>query len=112
MLTQCGAHVDVAGSAAEGLQQFRQRRPDLIISDIGMPDKDGFEFIREIRDVEGLRADPVPAVALSAFAQSEDRRRALRAGFQMHVPKPVVTAELLAVIASLCRRDHRRPDSS
>jgi CheY-like chemotaxis protein len=97
----------VAASVPEALAIFRGRRPNIVISDIGMPGQDGYDLIRQIREIEGLRRDPVPAVALTAFAQSEDRRRALRAGFQTHVPKPVIPAELLAVVGSLCGRTGR-----
>ena len=73
----------------------------MLISDIGMPDKDGYEFIREVRALGPERGGDVPAVALTAFARTEDRRRALIAGYQSHVAKPVDAGELMAVVAML-----------
>jgi CheY-like chemotaxis protein len=78
-------------------------QPQVLISDIGMPELDGYEFIRQVR-AAGKSSQEVPAVALTAFARTEDRRRALMAGFQMHVAKPVDPGELLAVVASLAGR--------
>ena len=77
-------------------------RPDILVSDIGMPDQDGYDLIRQVRG--RVAAKTLPAVALTAFARSEDRRRALLAGFQTHVAKPVDPAELVAVVASLVER--------
>jgi CheY-like chemotaxis protein len=77
-------------------------RPDILVSDIGMPDKDGYELIRHVRGHVGAKT--LPAVALTAFARSEDRTRALLAGFQSHVSKPVDPDELVAVVASLLER--------
>jgi CheY-like chemotaxis protein len=75
-------------------------RPQILVSDIGLPDLDGYELIRRIRQLEAAGLDSIPAVALTAFARSEDRTRALRAGFQAHVTKPVEPAELVATLAS------------
>ena len=83
----------------EALEVFRQFSPDVVLSDIGMPDHDGYELISRLRALP--RGQSVPAVALTALARSEDRTRALRAGFQMHVPKPVDFAELVAVVQNL-----------
>lgn len=107
LLSRCGAKVQAAENAAQGKELFQAARPDLLISDIGMPNEDGYSFIRRIREVEAGSTQPVPAIALTAYAQSDDRRRALRAGFQMHLPKPVVPAELLAAVGSLCARNPR-----
>ena len=74
-----------------------------MVSDIGMPDQDGFDLIREIRG-RGLGSRDLPAIALTAFARTEDRRRAMLAGFQVHVAKPVDPDELTAVVASLVGR--------
>ena len=79
-------------------------RPDVLVSDIGMPDVDGFELIRRVRELPAESGGGVPAIALTAYARAEDRLRVLRSGYQMHVPKPVEMAELLTVIASLVRR--------
>jgi CheY-like chemotaxis protein len=73
----------------------------MIVSDIGMPDEDGYEFIRKVRGLPSDRGGRTPAAALTAFARAEDRTRALRAGYQTHVTKPVEPTELTAVVASL-----------
>jgi CheY-like chemotaxis protein len=102
VLKECGADVAVAESAAEALKLVGSFRPDILVSDVGMPDQDGYDLIRQVRG--RLAAKTLPAVALTAFARSEDRRRALLAGFQTHVAKPVDPAELVAVVASLVER--------
>jgi signal transduction histidine kinase/ActR/RegA family two-component response regulator len=101
----CGAQVTAAGSAAEALSEMAKAPPDVLISDIGMPDEDGYELLRKVRALPAGRGGRVPAIALTAYARVEDRMQALRAGYQMHVPKPVELAELAAVVASLARRD-------
>jgi CheY-like chemotaxis protein/two-component sensor histidine kinase len=103
-LGQCGAHVTAAGSAAEALNAIVEAAPDLLISDIGMPDEDGYDLIRQVRALPEAGGGRVPAIALTAYARVEDRMQALRAGYQMHVPKPVELAELIAVAASLVQR--------
>ena len=103
-LTHCGAMVTVAGSGAEALEALSSSTPDVMISDIGMPDMDGYELIRKIRAMPAESGGRVPAVALTAYARTEDRLQALRSGYQMHVPKPVELAELVAVAASLAQR--------
>ncbi|HEX5085174.1 MAG TPA: PAS domain S-box protein [Blastocatellia bacterium] len=108
VLTQYGAEVVAVSSAAEAYSLITttppQRRPDVMVSDIGMPDEDGYSLIRRVREWERARGPHIPAVALTAYGRIEDRVRALNAGFQMHVAKPVDPAELAAVIASLIRR--------
>lgn len=103
-LGRCGAEVTAVGSAAEALAAITAEVPDLLISDIGMPDDDGYELIRRVRQLPAHSGGKVPAIALTAYARVEDRMQALRAGFQMHVPKPVELAELVAVAASLIQR--------
>ena len=103
-LGQCGAEVTVAASAAEAYEAMRDDLPDLLISDIGMPGEDGYEMIRRVRQLPAEGGGRVPAIALTAYARVEDRMQALRAGYQMHVPKPVELAELVAVAASLVQR--------
>ena len=103
-LGQCGADVTVAGSVAEALDAMRSSAPDLLISDIGMPEEDGYELIRRVRALPEESGGRIPAIALTAYARVEDRMQALRAGYQMHVPKPVEMAELVAVAASLVQR--------
>jgi signal transduction histidine kinase/CheY-like chemotaxis protein len=102
VLTECEAEVSLASSAAEALDLVERFRPDVIVSDVGMPEQDGYEFIRQVRATRSSRS--LPAAALTAFARAEDRRQAMLAGFQTHVAKPVDPAELVAVVASLAGR--------
>jgi signal transduction histidine kinase/CheY-like chemotaxis protein len=97
----CHAIVATAGSAADALEQLQRVRPDVLISDIGMPGEDGYALIQKVRALPEERGGRIPAVALTAFARLEDRTRTLLAGFNMHVPKPVEPGELLVVAASL-----------
>jgi DNA-binding response OmpR family regulator len=91
------ARVFTASNAEAARQLLETERPNIILSDIGMPNQDGYEFIAEIR----RSGNKIPALALTAFARSEDRIRALQAGFQMHIAKPFEPQELLASIAAL-----------
>jgi PAS domain S-box-containing protein len=102
-LVECDALPAVATSAAEAQKLLLTFKPDVIVSDIGMPQTDGYEFIRDVRK-QGLTT---PAVALSAYARAEDRIRSAQTGYQTHLSKPVEPAELLAVIASLAGRYER-----
>lgn len=104
VLEQCGAQVFGAASAAEALDQLTQRHHDVIVSDIGMPGEDGFSFIRQVRAMGPEHGGAIPAVALTSFTQSESRLKALQAGFQTHIAKPVHPTELLLVVASLANR--------
>ena len=79
----------------------------MILSDVGMPGEDGYEFLAKLRRLSDADGGDTPAVALTAFARAEDRRRALMAGFQMHLPKPIEAAELLAVASNLCAAARR-----
>ena len=102
VLSSAHAIVEIAANAQEALTLFEGIRPDLIISDIGMPEMDGYELIAELRRRErAANRASTPAVALTAYARVQDRMRALSCGFQMHVAKPVEPAELLTVLASL-----------
>jgi signal transduction histidine kinase len=103
ILVECGVRVSLASSAAEAIQHFDRDRPDVLLSDIGMPDEDGYALIKRVRARAPEVGGSVPAASLTAYAGPEDRRRALLAGFNMHVPKPVDPAELVAVVASLGR---------
>jgi PAS domain S-box-containing protein len=103
-LENCGAQVIVAASASEAFEAIAKQVPDVLISDIGMPGEDGYDLIRKLRSLPSERGGNVPAVALTAYARVEDRLRALRSGYQMHVPKPVELAELVAVTDSLVKR--------
>jgi signal transduction histidine kinase/ActR/RegA family two-component response regulator len=99
ILGEYGAEILVAGSAAEAMELFLKRPPDVLVSDIGMPDVDGYDLIRRVRALPPDEGGAVAAVALTAFARPEDRARAERAGYQAHVSKPVEGTELCATIA-------------
>jgi CheY-like chemotaxis protein len=104
LLEDCGAKVVVAESAREGLESVRREHPNMLISDIGMPEEDGYAFIRKVRSLRPEEGGDTPAAALSAFARTQDRTRALRAGYQMYIAKPVDPSELTAAVASLARK--------
>jgi PAS domain S-box-containing protein len=104
-LSKCGASVTLAGSVAEALAAIEQARPEILISDIGMAGEDGYELIRKVRALTAAQGGKIPAIALTAYARTEDRLRALRSGYQMHVPKPVELTELITVVASLVQRN-------
>jgi PAS domain S-box-containing protein len=101
ILSDCQALVRIAGSAREAVDMMRAAPPDLLISDLGMPEVDGFELLAWVRQLGRDHGGEVPAVALTAFARSEDRLRALEAGFSAHISKPVEPSELINVVASL-----------
>lgn len=103
-LAQHGAKVTGVTSAEAALQSLSQDNFDLLISDIGMPEMDGYDLIREIRKQEGGTRKPIPAVALTAYARVQDRMRAILAGYSTHVTKPVEANELVTVVASLAGR--------
>jgi PAS domain S-box-containing protein len=108
LLQQCGAKVTSVGSAPEALALLAAgehgRRPDVVVSDVSMPDVDGYELMRQVRELPPEMGGRIPGVALTAYGRSIDRIRALSAGFQMHMPKPVEPAELATVVASLTGR--------
>jgi CheY-like chemotaxis protein len=101
MLTSYEAEVRACASAAEALQVLDEWRPDVLVSDIGMPIEDGYALMRKVRAREPERGGLVPALALTAYARAEDARRALEAGYQAHVPKPVAPDELATLVANL-----------
>ncbi|HEY9402985.1 MAG TPA: PAS domain S-box protein [Pyrinomonadaceae bacterium] len=104
VLTSCGARVTLAASAADAFRHVEQARPDVLVTDIGMPEEDGYSLLARIRGLPRERGGEIPAAALTAYARPEDRVRALRSGFQMHVSKPVEPAELITVVAALAGR--------
>ena len=104
ILNSCGASVTTASSASEALKIISGEKFDVIISDIGMPEEDGFSLIKKIRELTDAEGGNVPAIALTAYARSEDRVQALRSGFQMHIAKPVEPSELVAAAANLAGR--------
>ena len=104
VLEDRGAEVREAWSARTGFELFRDWHPSVLVSDIGMPGEDGYDLLRRVREAEASSGDaPIPAVALTAYARSEDRMRALLAGYQMHVAKPIDPAELVLVVSGLVR---------
>jgi CheY-like chemotaxis protein len=106
IFAESGAEVIAAASVDEALDALDRFRPDVLISDIAMPDRDGYDLIREIRSREPERGGKIPAVAVTAYARAEDRVRVLAAGFQMHIAKPIDPDELIAVVASLTGHVH------
>ncbi len=110
LLEQCGITVTLASSGEEGLREIRSACPDILISDIGMPGLDGYEFMTRVRALAVGAGGQVPSIALTAFARTLDRMRALSAGFNHHVPKPVEPNELFAVLSSLARVNRRPVD--
>ena len=102
-LAGAGALVIQAGLVGEALEQFIRYRPDVVVSDIAMPGRDGFDLIRSVRELGPSGGGDVPAIALTAYARQDDRLRALSAGFNRHIAKPVETAELAATVANLAR---------
>ena len=104
MLERCGAEVHAAESASEGLDSVEQWRPDVLVADIGMPVEDGYGLIRKVRALPKERGGQTPALALTAYARTEDRVRAISEGYQLHLAKPVDRVELATVVASLANR--------
>jgi signal transduction histidine kinase/ActR/RegA family two-component response regulator len=110
ILQKYGADVIAVASVKQALtiiETATDRSPDVLVSDIGMPDEDGYSLIRKLRQLEAQQGGKLPAIALTAYAGSDDRRQALLAGFQMHLTKPVDADELVAVVASLTGRTSR-----
>jgi PAS domain S-box-containing protein len=104
ILAEHGARVLLAGSVVEALEILRANPVDVLLSDIGMPDQSGYDLIRQVRDLERARGGRLPSVALTAYAGQEDRQRALGAGFQDHVTKPITPADLVEVVAKAVGR--------
>jgi CheY-like chemotaxis protein len=104
VLTTCGAKVVSVGSGTEALDQMERQGFDLLISDIGMPEMNGYELIATIRQLAEEQGGRTPAVALTAYAGIDDRKRALAAGYEMHIPKPFVAAELISAAIFLTER--------
>jgi signal transduction histidine kinase/ActR/RegA family two-component response regulator/PAS domain-containing protein len=104
VLAGCDAQVLAASTIGEGLAIVERERPDVLVSDIGMPDGDGYDLLRRVRALGQARGGKTPAIALTAFARSEDRTHALRAGFLVHLSKPIEPSELIATIASVVGR--------
>jgi CheY-like chemotaxis protein len=105
ILKRSGGEVRCSQSAADALQAFKEWQPDLLISDLAMPDEDGYTLLRKLRRLKSKRAKEIPAVALSAYASDEDRALSISKGFQMHLPKPIEPEHLITSIASALGRD-------
>jgi CheY-like chemotaxis protein len=101
ILEDRGAQVVCASNAREALEALTREHFDLLLSDIGMPDMDGFALIRKVREFDKSRGGPIPAIAITAYARAEDRQRSLLAGFHMHLSKPIEARELIASSAAL-----------
>ncbi|MDP9003035.1 MAG: ATP-binding protein [Myxococcota bacterium] len=111
VLRNAGATVLSAASAEQGVALVKSGRPNVIVSDIGMAGRDGYQFIREVRGLTAADGGKTPAIALTAFARSEDRTRAMLAGYQVHVAKPIEPQELVAAIGSLATNSGDRPSA-
>jgi CheY-like chemotaxis protein len=107
VLEGCGSEVSTAASVADAFDLFRQIKPDILVSDIGMPEEDGYALIGKVRRLTREQGGNTPAIALTAYARIEDRVRALAAGFQIHIAKPIEPIELMMVVASLANRTGR-----
>jgi CheY-like chemotaxis protein len=103
MLQRCGAEILLAGSAPEAFELLQRERPDVILVDIEMPGEDGYSLIQRVRALSPEQGALVPAAAVTAYASAQDRAKALSAGFQLHLPKPVDITDLPRVVAGLAR---------
>jgi CheY-like chemotaxis protein len=104
ILGSAGAEVKTAASVSQAMNLMKQWRPDVLISDIGMPDEDGYDLIRKVRAQPSESQRNIPAIALTAFARTRDRLKVLSAGYQMHVPKPIEPLEHVTVVASVMKK--------
>jgi CheY-like chemotaxis protein len=104
-LAMHGAEVVSCGSAVEALEEMKQSTFDVLVSDIGMPEMDGYWLINKVRQLPAERGGRIPAGAFTAYAGIEDRRRVLLAGYQLHIPKPIEPARLASFVASLVERN-------
>jgi len=104
VISRTGAEVKSCRSAGEAFSKLVEWRPDVLLSDIAMPDEDGYSFIGRVRKLPREKGGDTPAAALTAYARDEDRKQALAAGFQMHIPKPIVPGQLVWLIARLADR--------
>jgi CheY-like chemotaxis protein len=105
VITRTGAEVRSCESAHEALIKLEEWKPDVILSDIAMPEQDGYSFIRQVRSLPHDKGGDTPAAALTAYARDIDRRQALAAGYQMHIAKPIGASQLVTMIARLAGRD-------
>ena len=112
ILKRYGSDVRCSESAADAIEAFSEWEPDILVSDIGMPDEDGYTLIKKVRQLDSNRAQKIPAVALTAYATDEDRMRALDAGFQTHVAKPIEPEIFVTSIASVLKSLTGEPNNS
>jgi CheY-like chemotaxis protein len=110
VLVRNGAEVRASESAAAALQTLAAWHPDLLVSDIGMPDEDGYALIKQVRSLDDRQDGQIPAVALTAYAGIEAHQRALAAGFQMHLAKPIEPKELISTVARAAGREATPPE--
>ena len=103
-LSACGAQIKMAASAHEAMQLVQSWLPDIIVSDVGMPDMDGYELMRRIRQLAPENGSLIPSIALTGYSRAEERERALAAGFQTFLSKPIDTQLLVQTIADLLKR--------
>jgi CheY-like chemotaxis protein len=103
-LMQQGAEVCTCASAAEALKQVFTWKPTVILCDIGMPQEDGYDFIRQLRQQEVDKGSQIPAIAVTAFTREEDKLKAIASGYQTHFPKPIEPIQLAVVVASLVEK--------
>jgi CheY-like chemotaxis protein len=105
VITRTGGEVTACTSAGEALAKLLEWKPDVILSDIAMPDEDGYSFIGKVRSLPREKGGETPAAALTAYARDVDRREALAAGYQMHIAKPIGASQLVTMVARLAGRD-------
>ena len=101
VLQHQGAKIVEASSAREGLEIIKESTPDILISDIGMPDENGYSFIKKVRSLPKEKGGNIPALALTAYTKEEDKQKAIAAGFQMHMGKPLDITELVKAVVQL-----------
>ena len=104
MLKQQGAQVSSAASAKDAFSLFCEKLPDVVISDLGMPDEDGYELIQKIRALSQQAGGTTPAIALTGYATRKDRERSLASGYQLHIAKPIEQSELISAISALIKK--------
>jgi CheY-like chemotaxis protein len=111
-LTQSGAEVRTAATVSAALDILDQWKPNVMVSDIGMPGEDGYDLIRTVRALESERGGTIPALALTGYASAEDEARARLAGYETHMAKPVAPGDLVAAVASLVAKGSARMKST
>jgi CheY-like chemotaxis protein len=112
LLAECGAEVKVSSSVQDAIEVMAGWRPDVVVSDIGMPNEDGFALIARLKALGAGEGKAIPALALTGYARPEDRKRLMMAGYQLHMAKPVGLAELSKAIVRLAGRELKERGSS